>query len=415
VTLWRRGQLSCYNVRYRSDRVIGHSLARIEKTVFVSYRRTDESWGLAIFQDLTQHGYDVFIDYDGIAGGDFATVILENIRARAHFLVLLTPTALERCGDPKDWMRREIEAALDSQRNIVPLMLAGFDFGKSATAGQLTGKLAALKEYNGLEIPKARFFSSEMERLRNRFLNVRVDAVLHPASDSAQQVAKEQQDKATMALGEAAAQHREEERRAASSAAARLIARGRWRKVAGSAIALLLVAWIGLYQIGAPVWVPWTPRPEQPGAPAANQAEALTDRTDALVNAGTAYMRNRELDNAIARFSEAIQLNPKLGIAFLNRGVAYSYKGDLDREIADYTAAIRLDPDLFYAFLNRANAYANKGDYGLAIADYSEVIRRDPKAARAFCSRGRAKLKINDTSGNGDIAKARQLDASVCR
>jgi hypothetical protein len=62
---------------------------RVEKTVFISYRRTDESWGLAIFQDLTQHGYDVFIDYDGIASGNFETVILENIRARAHFLVLL--------------------------------------------------------------------------------------------------------------------------------------------------------------------------------------------------------------------------------------------------------------------------------------------------------------------------------------
>jgi hypothetical protein len=80
-----------------------------------------------IFQDLTQHGYDVFIDYDGIASGNFETAILENIRARAHFLALLTPTALERCADPKDWMRREIEAALDSRRNIVPLMLAGFD------------------------------------------------------------------------------------------------------------------------------------------------------------------------------------------------------------------------------------------------------------------------------------------------
>jgi hypothetical protein len=99
-------------------------MGRIEKTVFISYRRTDDSWALAIFQDLTQHGYDAFIDYDGIASGNFETVILENIRARAHFLVLLTPTALERCSEPKDWMRREIEAALDSQRNIVPLMLA---------------------------------------------------------------------------------------------------------------------------------------------------------------------------------------------------------------------------------------------------------------------------------------------------
>jgi hypothetical protein len=168
---------------------------RVEKTVFISYRRTDESWGLAIFQDLTQHGYDVFIDYDGIASGNFGAVILENIRARAHFLVLLTPTALERCSDPEDWMRREIEAALDSQRNIVPMLLEDFKFGTPATASHLTGKLAALKKYNGLPIPKG-YFSPAMERLRNKFLNVQVDAVLHPTSDSAQQVAKEQKDKA---------------------------------------------------------------------------------------------------------------------------------------------------------------------------------------------------------------------------
>jgi hypothetical protein len=174
----------------------------IEKTIFVSYRRTDGAWGLAIFQDLAQHGYDVFIDYDGIASGNFEAVILENIRARAHFLVLLTPTALSCCGDPNDWMRREIEAAVDSQRNIVPLMLEGFDFSTPAVANRLTGKLAALKDYNGLEIPKPRFFSSEMERLRNKFLNVPVDAVLHPASDSAQQVATEQKDKATRAADE---------------------------------------------------------------------------------------------------------------------------------------------------------------------------------------------------------------------
>jgi TCP-1/cpn60 chaperonin family/TIR domain len=177
-------------------------MVRIEKTVFISYRRDDEAWGLAIYQDLTHHGYDVFIDYDGIASGNFETAILENIKARAHFLVLLTPTALERCGDPKDWMRREIEAALDSQRNIVPLMLAGFDFGTSAAASQLTGKLAALKEYNGLEIPKG-YFSQAMERLRSKFLSVSLDTVLHPASLSAQQAATEQKGKATRALAEA--------------------------------------------------------------------------------------------------------------------------------------------------------------------------------------------------------------------
>jgi hypothetical protein len=123
---------------------------------------------------------------------------LENIRARAHFLVLLTPTALERCSDPEDWVRREIEAAIDDRRNIVPLMLPGFSFDTPNTASQLTGKLAALKKYNGLDIPRA-YFQQAMERLRDKFLNVPVDALLLPASDSAQQVAKEQKDKATEA------------------------------------------------------------------------------------------------------------------------------------------------------------------------------------------------------------------------
>jgi TIR domain len=169
---------------------------RIEKTVFISYRTADAPWGVAIFQYLTQHGYDVFIDYDGIASGKFETIIFENIRARAHFLVLLTPTAMEHFGEPSDWMRREIEAALDSERNIVPLMLAGFNFSKPAAASQLIGKLAALKDYQGLEIPKAQYFTSQMKRLRKEFLNVPVDAELHPASESAQEVAKEQKDKA---------------------------------------------------------------------------------------------------------------------------------------------------------------------------------------------------------------------------
>jgi hypothetical protein len=173
-------------------------MKRIEKTVFISYRRRDAPWALAVFGDLTHHGYDVFVDYDGIASGNFETAILENIKARAHFLVLLTPNALERSGEPRDWMRLEIEAALDSGRNIVPLMLEGFNFDAPSTQSQLVGKLDALRQINGLPVPEG-YFSEAMERLRNKFLNQQVDTELHQASDSAQQVAKEQKDKATVA------------------------------------------------------------------------------------------------------------------------------------------------------------------------------------------------------------------------
>src|SRR5215469_3399041 len=142
------------------------SMERIEKTVFLSYRRTDSFSALAIYQNLTKHGYDVFLDYSGIGSGDFERVIVENITARAHFLVLLTPTALERCDDPADLLRREIETALANKRNIVPLMLQGFDFGTPKIAGQLMGTLAALKHYNGLNIPPD-YFEAAMERLRS--------------------------------------------------------------------------------------------------------------------------------------------------------------------------------------------------------------------------------------------------------
>src|ERR1017187_3715626 len=166
-------------------------MGRIEKTVFISYRRTNFPWALAIFQDLTQHGYDVFFDFTGLAAGDFESVILENIRARAHFLVLLTPSAVDRCGDPADWLRREIEAALDSQRTIVPLMLEGFDFGTPTIASQLTGRLEALKHYNAMSVP-AEYFDAAMGKLRGKYLSMPLDAVQHPVSRAAQRVATEQ-------------------------------------------------------------------------------------------------------------------------------------------------------------------------------------------------------------------------------
>jgi diguanylate cyclase (GGDEF)-like protein len=166
-------------------------MARVEKTVFISYRRTDFPWALAIYQHLTHHGFDVFFDYTGLASGDFASVIFENIRARAHFLIVLTPTALERCNEAEDWLRREIEESLDCRRNIVPLFMEGFDFGAPAIAPHLTGKLAALKRYNGVSVPDE-YFHAAMEKLCAKFLNVPLEAVLHPASAPAREAAKEQ-------------------------------------------------------------------------------------------------------------------------------------------------------------------------------------------------------------------------------
>ena len=95
---------------------------QIEKTVFISYRRTNTYMARAVYQNLTAHGYDCFLDSESIDAGSFERIILNQIAARAHFIVILTPSALERCAEPGDWLRREIEYALENKRNIVPLM-----------------------------------------------------------------------------------------------------------------------------------------------------------------------------------------------------------------------------------------------------------------------------------------------------
>jgi len=165
---------------------------KIEKTVFISYRRTNAFMALAIFKDLTAHGFDVFFDYTSIASGDFEQIIIENIKGRAHFIVVLTPTALQRCSEPGDWLRREIETALQFKRNIIPLMFDDFDFGNSSIVSQLTGGLTNLKKYNALRVP-TEYFEAAMQRLRQDYLNVPLDAVTHPLSDFASEAARQQQ------------------------------------------------------------------------------------------------------------------------------------------------------------------------------------------------------------------------------
>ena len=175
-------------------------MARVEKTVFISYRRKDVSWALAVYQDLTHRGYDVFFDYTNIPSGDFEQIILSNIKARAHFVLILTPAALDRCSEPGDWLRREIELAIDEKRNIVPLFFDGFNFGN--TSGRLTGKLQNVSRYNGMNVHQD-YFLEAMDRLRNKFLNVPLNTVLHPVSTEVREIVEKEQHAANNAAKEA--------------------------------------------------------------------------------------------------------------------------------------------------------------------------------------------------------------------
>jgi len=174
-------------------------MARVEKTVFISYRRKDISWALAVYQYLTSQKYDVFFDFSSIPSGDFEQIIISNIKARAHFILILTPTALDRTSNEGDWLRGEIETAIDEKRNIIPLFFDGFSFGLPNIKEKLTGKMSNISRYNGLDVPSG-YFPEAMERLRTRYLNVPLDAILHPVSTEVRKKVKEEKVAANKAL-----------------------------------------------------------------------------------------------------------------------------------------------------------------------------------------------------------------------
>jgi tetratricopeptide (TPR) repeat protein len=326
-------------------------MERIEKTVFISYRRINFPWALAIYKDLTQHGYDVFIDYQGIASGDFERAIFENIKAKAHFLVLLTPSSLERCGEPADLFRREIETALANQRNIVPVVLEGFDFGSPTVASHLTGTLAALRLYNELRIPMD-YFEEALERLR-KFLSVPLTAVLHPASLDAQVVAAEQKTAA-----DAAPAVQEEE-----------LTAQQWFELGFAASDL--AEKVRLYS---------------------EAVRLKPDFAEAFANRGLVRRYKGDVEGAMQDLNVAIRLKPNLVETFYNRGNLRRDKGDVEGAMQDLNELIRLKPDYAAAFYSRGNLRRDKGDVEGALQDFNEAVRLTPDYAEAFVNRGSARL-----------------------
>ena len=352
---------------------------RIEKTVFISYRRTNLPWALFVYQNLTMHGYDVFFDYQSIDSGNFESVILDNIRARSHFIVILTPSALENCNKPGDWLRREIETAMEENRNIVPLMVENFDFGSPLVKEALIGKLSTLSTYNGLPVPNA-YALEAMERLRERYLNKAISNVPTPVLQPEAQIITESQ---KYAANEAAPVQEE--------------------------------------QLTAQTWF-------ERGYVSANDknfAEAIRCYTEAIRlepelavaynNRGNIYSRDKgDTKSAIKDYDKAIRLKPDYADAYNNRGNARSNNNDLQGALADYDEAIRLKPDYADAYNNRGITRSDTNDLQGALSDYDEAIRLKPSFAIFYYNRARVwESKRNFSKAIADYQKYLELGGGI--
>ena len=107
-------------------------------------------------------------------------------------------------------------------------------------------------------------------------------------------------------------------------------------------------------------------------------------------NLGTVLAGKGHLDEAIACYNKAIELDPKYAGPHNNLGVALKDKGQLDEAIACYKKAIELDPKFAEAHTSMGSAMSSKGQLDEAIAWHRKAIELDPKLAAAHTNLGLA-------------------------
>jgi tetratricopeptide (TPR) repeat protein len=323
-----------------------------DKTIFISYRRSvSKHLSLLLFKDLRTNGFDVFRDVDSIGAGEFEKIILNQIAARAHFLVLLAHGTLDRCSEPSDWMRREIEYALDLGRNVVPVLVDGFHFEDAEK--HLTGKLIRLKDFQGQSLitDEEDYYDVGVNKLVNQKLKQPFYGSIQPTPPENKEIAQEIIEGAIREPKPTKAQLNAE---------------------------LLYARATNDFEMG------------DYNEAIENFTKAIeinSEYFDAYNTRGIVYATTGEFDLAIADYEMAIKLNPRFEYPYINRGNARRETGDLEGALTDYNTAIEINPQSVLAYFNRGMIYSKNGDFEEAIADFSQAIRLDPNSAIAYWGR----------------------------
>jgi hypothetical protein len=184
--------------------------------IFISYRREEADFPAGWLHDrLTAHfGPDqVFRDVDDIRlGANFPEVIAKAVASCDVLLALIgsqwvTITDEEgkrRLDDPNDFVRLEIEAALQRHVLVIPILVRG---AKMPQAGQLPGSLAELVHRHALELSSTRFDfdTGQLLEVLDETLageRARRDAVKEARRDAEQNAPRDADQKARLQLSE---------------------------------------------------------------------------------------------------------------------------------------------------------------------------------------------------------------------
>lgn len=99
----------------------------------------------------------------------------------------------------------------------------------------------------------------------------------------------------------------------------------------------------------------------------------VTDRVATILDIAVGYREAGEYDRAIAKFGEAITLEPDRGDYNFWRAQVWLLKGNLDQALLDLSAAIDKVPDCTQAHFERGVVWFRKGDALRAKEDFKSA------------------------------------------
>eukprot|EP00794_Sanderia_malayensis_P005587 gene5587-6276_t len=108
-----------------------------------------------------------------------------------------------------------------------------------------------------------------------------------------------------------------------------------------------------------------------------------------LKRKGNEYFKRQEYDDAIEKYTGALEICPKcqskdLAVLFANRAACYVHMKENLQVIKDCTAALEKDELYIKARLRRAQAYENEDKLEDALEDYKRVLELDRSCAVAI-------------------------------
>ncbi len=126
---------------------------------------------------------------------------------------------------------------------------------------------------------------------------------------------------------------------------------------------------------------------------------ARRSRAVPLLQTGQLHHRNNRLDDALADYTEAIEIDRRFAVAYYNRGLVLREQGELQYAVADFSKMLALTPKSPMVLLERGSTLSQMGQHKAAIRDYTRLLRLE-KSAFGYFTRGHAH------AAHGDHARA---------